>query len=297
MTRRQGSKTADAVAAIRAHHLAFDSPVVFSDPWAIHLTSAPWRMICRTRPLAWLVFRKIFGNLRPVQANVLCRARYIEDQLDRACARGVTDYVILGAGHDSFALRHAELAQIRVWEVDRHVMQEQKQRRLKHLGVRLGGQVHYVSMDFEHDSLADTLRQAGLSGEQPLFFSLLGVSYYLKEHALIEVMRSIRDYSSAGVDLVIDIRVPRECVETGYLPVFERTQRYTSRRGEAMVTSFIPHDFEAKVRDLGFDIYDVLSPKEQRARYFSNTTGDLVPSPEVYLYHLRSHAVTPCRAS
>src|SRR5207245_896589 len=85
--------------------------VVFSaDPFAIRLTSRTWRVICRSAFLHWLVVTKMLGPLRPAHGQILGRARYAEDRLDEAIKRGISQYVILGAGLDSFAFRRPDVA-------------------------------------------------------------------------------------------------------------------------------------------------------------------------------------------
>lgn len=288
MKRGKASKTADAVAAIRARHLLRDYPLVFSDPLALSLTSAVWRTICRNRLLCWLVIDKILGPLRPVQASVLARARYVEETLDVALAHQATDYVILGAGLDSYSLRQSETRHApRVWEIDHPDSQERKLTRLRNLGVVLPGNVTFIAADLARESLAMALSAHGFDTHSTAFVSLLGVSYYLPEEDLLALVETIAGYFSAGSELVMDIRVARHLIDPTYLPVFEKTERFTARRGEAMISAFDPADFIEKARSRGLACIDALSPDVLRDRYFSNRSDGLMPSPEIYLLHFR----------
>ena len=113
------SSTAEATAAVRAWHRMNHVPLIFDDPYAIEFTSRQWQIICRNKLLTRLIFDRVLKHLQPVAAEIICRARYAEDKLERAINNGVSQYVLLGAGFDSFALRRHDLAgKVRIYEVD-----------------------------------------------------------------------------------------------------------------------------------------------------------------------------------
>ncbi len=119
MEKGKPSRTAEFVAAVRAAHLLYDRPLLFEDPFALQLTSVTWRAICENRLLHWLVMKKILGALRPLHGQILARSRYAEDQLDKAISAGVRQYVLIGAGLDSFALRRQDvISSLKVYELD-----------------------------------------------------------------------------------------------------------------------------------------------------------------------------------
>jgi methyltransferase (TIGR00027 family) len=114
------------------------------------------------------------------------RSRYAEDELSKAIERGVAQYVILGAGLDSFAYRRRDLAEvIHVFEVDYPATQAWKQARLRTLGITLPSNLTFIPIDFEKQALADALRAGGYRAEKPAFFSWLGVTEYLTEEACL----------------------------------------------------------------------------------------------------------------
>jgi methyltransferase (TIGR00027 family) len=126
MRKGKASRTAEVAAAARARHCLYESPVIFHDPFALEFTS-PWRRIVVTRPLRWLVFEQLLRALRPVGAQIVARSRYAEDVLEQAIAAGVRQYVIVGAGFDSFAVRRRDAeSKLRVFELDHPNTQQAK---------------------------------------------------------------------------------------------------------------------------------------------------------------------------
>lgn len=286
MKQGQASKTAEAVAAVRARHRIYDSPLILDDPWAIELTSAAWRRICRSRMLSWLVFDRLLVALRPVQGNILARARYVEEKLDQALSDGTIQYVILGAGLDSYALRQNHPpGRLHIWEIDHPDSQAQKLVKLKALATTLPGNVQFIPADLQTTSLPEALSAHGFPFQSTTFISLLGVSYYINETALFSLLGDIAKYFASGSQLVLDIRVSKHFVATDYLATFEKTERFTRKRGEPMISDFDPSAFIARAQSMGLKLRESLSPDAQRARYFSSRHDGLIPSPEIYFLH------------
>ena len=132
MKYKQQYSTAEATAAIRAMHLLYDQPVVFNDPYALQLTSPALRRLCQNRFFRWILRRKFISeSLRPVTAQVVSRAKYAEEKLQQAMSKGISQYVIISAGFDSFCLRHPDFsAGLQVYEIDHPATQQIKQKRL-----------------------------------------------------------------------------------------------------------------------------------------------------------------------
>lgn len=118
---------------------------------------------------------------RGLRAGLVARSRFAEDELARAVAAGVRQYVVLGAGLDTFAYRnsHTEIG-LQVFEVDHSSTQQWKQQCLSEAGIPVPETLHFVPMDFERDQLAQALTQSGLRTDQPTCFSWLGVTVYLE---------------------------------------------------------------------------------------------------------------------
>jgi methyltransferase (TIGR00027 family) len=179
----------------RALHLLMDGePKVFVDEWAIKLTGDdPEALRERASTVPF-----------PRSAWVL-QSRYTEDLLADALGAGCRQYVILGAGLDSFVQRHADaLAGLRVYEVDDPPLQNWKRARLTQLGVFAPPQCVYVPCDFASQSLSEALRQAGFAADQPAFVSWLAVTQYLSQAAITETLAWVRQLGreeSVGPDL------------------------------------------------------------------------------------------------
>lgn len=288
MKRRQRSKTAEATAAVRARHLLYEKPVIFEDPFAIHLTSRVWRTICKSRILDWIICRKILGNLGPIQAQILARSRYAEDQLEKAMAVGIDQYVLLGAGLDSFVLRRRDLATtLRVYELDHPTSQQTKIHRLRQLRIDLPENLEFVAADLEEESVAEALARSTYIRRRPAFYSWLGTVHYLTRDAVFGTLGSIASLAVPGSEIVFDYRIPKTLVDPIDLPTYERIERFTARRGEPMIASFDPRTFPQEVCKLGFKLFENVSPEEQEARYFAGREDDLRPTPYSYFAHFQ----------
>ena len=289
MRAKQRSRTAEAAAAVRAAHLLYDRPVIFADPFAIRLTSRTWRVICRSAFLHWLVVTKVLKPLRPVHGQILGRARYAEDKLDDAIRRGMSQYVILGAGLDSFALRRLDLAgALRIYEVDHAATQRSKRERLADVGVRVPENLEYVSVDLENGSLQGALATSTYSPSSDAFFSWLGTVPYLTRLAFFRTLELIRSVARPGSEIVFDYGISKRLLALGDVATFERLEQFTQRRGEPLIDKHLdPETLGSEVGALGFELLENLAPEEQKARYFTNRCDDLRPLAWSYFAHFR----------
>jgi methyltransferase (TIGR00027 family) len=215
------SQTALAATVIRAMHLEFGDPVIFADRFAGILVSEKDRermlaimlelispadkhtalTIDDQRERSAFVLRAL-----PFIANSLVVYRFSENRLEAARRRGVSQYVILGAGLDSYLLRNRDApARLRVFEVDHPATQELKKNLLRRVDQNAGDGAIFVPVDFEREDLRDNLLAAGFDGEQPAFVSWLNVTGYLSREALLntlqpddDVARMIRASESVG---------------------------------------------------------------------------------------------------
>jgi methyltransferase (TIGR00027 family) len=261
---------------VRAGHLLRDRPVVFSDPYALALTSSSWRVILGNRLLNWLVTEKLLGVLRPVHGQILARARYAEECLAEAVASGVRQYVIIGAGLDSFALRHeGGNSSLSIYELDHPATQAIKRTRLARFGAARAPALVMVPVDFERATVAEALRGTTFDPGQPAFFSWLGTTHYLTEGAIFGTLRSVAGLAAKGSEIVLDFSVPQALVAPADLPAVVALRRFVERRGEPFVSQFEPGRLEEQVISLGFSHIESLSPAEQDRRYFSGRTDGL----------------------
>jgi methyltransferase (TIGR00027 family) len=266
MQQDRPSLTALRVAMSRAAHQLLDDPRVLDDPVAL-------RVIGTARAEEIRADRDRFEATlaRFLRAFLVARSRVAEGALAEAIGRGVHRYVILGAGLDTFAYRSPYPAStLRVFEVDYPATQAWKRRQLAATGIAVPESVTFVSIDFETQSLADRLRDAGFRTDQMSFFSWLGVSMYLTRAAVTRTLGYIAALPR-GSGIVFDYAVA--------LPAPSFLRRLLMRRvaavGEPWKTFFDPQSLSAELRTLGFVHTEDLGPDELNARFFSGRRDKL----------------------
>lgn len=243
------SQTARGAAIHRAVHQTLEGGVIFTDPFALSMIDEATR--------AGLDEVAADPSLRPMRLFVVARSRFSEDALARCVARGARQVVVLGAGLDTFSLRNPFTEQgVRVFEVDHPATQAWKRERLVQTGLALPSALTFAPVDFERQSLADGLAQAGFDLGRPAFFQWLGVVPYLTRPAISATLDVIAGIPASAV--VFDYTEPLE----NHLP--ERranlmaTAERAAARGEPWLSFFDPADLSALLRDKGFaDIEDV----------------------------------------
>ncbi len=257
------------VAMRRAAHQIFDNPKVLDDPIALPILGpgAEQRIRGDSR------FLSRFG--RAVRASMAARSRYAEDQLARAIDRGVRQYVILGAGLDTFAYRNPHSQpDFRVFEVDYPATQEWKRERLATAGIAIPASLTFAPVNFEHQTLAESLREAGFDSAMSAFFSWLGVTMYLERETAMGTFRFIAS-CGLGSGVTFDYIVPRETLNwTGQL-VLRAMERRVARAGEPFRTFFAPDDLRTELSGLGFRTIEDLGGAELNERYFKNRADGL----------------------
>ena len=198
------SATARRVALIRAAHQLWDSPQVLGDPVALRLVGAQ-----AGTALARGGLKKHSRLLRSLRAFLVARSRFAEDQLAQSLARGVRQYVVLGAGLDTFAYRNPHAAAgLRVWEVDHPATQAYKREQLAAAGIAVPDSTAYVPIDFRSQSLAAQLQRHGFDAQQPSFFSWLGVSMHLEPATVLDTLRWVATATPPGSGIAMDYMPP-----------------------------------------------------------------------------------------
>jgi methyltransferase (TIGR00027 family) len=265
-----------------------DDPIVFEDPFAAELTSTGWRMVLRSRLLRQVLRKTIFAGMRPVQGQILVRSRYAEEKLEEAIASGLKQYVLVGAGLDSFALRRRDLERtVHIYELDHPASQHSKQERLAELRIELPKNLEFVAVDFEQETVADALARSSFAQEQPAFFSWLGTTGYLTHEAVFQTLRSIAAFAVPRSEMVFDYLIPAKIVSPEHRLAARKVTRFVRRRGEPLITVFDPQNLGEQVSEVGFELLESLGPREQEARYFAARGDDLVPIGFSHLAHLR----------
>ncbi len=264
------SHTALRVAIRRAEHQVLDDPRVFDDPVALRIIGS----VAAAGIRAGVVNRN--QRLSPsFRSYMAVRSRFTEDELAQAVARGVRQYVILGAGLDTFAYRnvHAGVG-LRVFEVDHPATQAWKREQLDGAGIPVPSEVCFVAADFERQSLADALGAVDFDPKRPAFFSWLGVVPYLSDGAFEETLRFVAS-SPAGSGIVFDYGVARETLNPVQKKAFDALAAKVEGMGEPFRLFFAPEAMAARLAALGFQKCEDLDREALNVRYFAGRTDDL----------------------
>jgi methyltransferase (TIGR00027 family) len=287
MKYKQRYSTAETTAAIRAMHLLYDQPVVFNDPYALQLTSPALRRICLNRFFQWMLRRKsISETFRPISAQVLSRAKYVEEKLEQAVSNGISQYVIIGAGFDSFCLRRPGFsADLRIYEIDHPATQRIKRERLVEILGSSPKGVEFLAIDLEKRTIADALSDASFLKDEKAFFSWLGTVPYLSEEAVFTVLRDLAYFAARRSEIVFDYLIPTYKMTLEDRQALGRGLRIIERWGEPVKSFFDPDAFPDEVSHLGYRILENQSPAELNRRYFFGRVDNLVAHSAAYIVH------------
>jgi methyltransferase (TIGR00027 family) len=206
---------------------------------------------------------------RALRAHMVLRSRFAEDRLAAAIGRGVTQYVILGAGFDTFAVRQPAWARnLRILEVDHAGTQELKRSHLAGAGLTVPPNAGFATIDFERESLREGLLRHALSPTERTFFSWLGVTMYLPEDAIDAVLRSVAEFP-AGSEIVLTF------ASASNMP--QGVAGRAAQAGEPWLSYFEPEQIQEKLRDAGFSSVELLTPQDAKSRYFDAPSS--LPAP------------------
>ena len=296
--RTRGSRTAELVAVSRARHLLrHDRPYVFEDPHAIHLVGNRWRRILGSRVLDALFAKVLVRRLMPITTQHLTRARFAEDRLEEAAGGGVTQYVILGAGFDTFAFRRPDLG-LTVFEVDLAATIDLKRERLAHAGMECPGSLRFVPFDFEKDDLEAKLLAAGFDSGKASFFNWMGVTYYLTGDAVLDNLDRLATIGAPGSEVVFDYLIADACVPPEDRALFAAMTAFVEKRGEPMISRFDPAEAGAVLNPRGlWEVVRNESPAEHRRRYLGGRSDVPPLAPITWSLHLRKGAPSPTRGN
>jgi len=269
MQQGQGSRTADRVAERRAAHQVRDRPLVLDDPIALRVIRPEVAHELRTNPPA-----RESSLLGPyLRAFFVMRSRFAEDELAASVARGVRQYVVLGAGFDTFAYRNP-LPELRVFEVDHPATQATKRQRLADSGVGIPPSLTFVPIDFTTMTLDDALPQAGFDATKPAFFSWLGVVPYLEPPAIDTTFAFIASLP-AGSAVVFDYAIPPEALGWTSRLIFNQMAKRVAAVGEPWKTFFDPAALLVHLRQLGFTSAEDFGAEVLNRRYFAGRKDKL----------------------
>jgi methyltransferase (TIGR00027 family) len=303
MNAPDASRTAIAVAALRYYHHVHAEPKDFDDPLAgLLLSDAEKRehdersirnaVALQPELASWPAEALVnywHFRLSPYPGNILGRARYNEDLLAGAVAQGVSQYVILGAGLDTFAWRRPDLCStLTVFEVDTPNSQQFKRERLALAGLAEPDYLHFLPADFERHSIADVLSQSAFEPTQPSFFSWLGVIHYLSPRAVDDAFKSIRSVAAPGSEIVFTYIDEALFQPENQSPIVRRAFEGVAALGEPYLSGLDPANLGEKLHDLGFSLIEDLGQPEQVERYFKDRKDGLRPIFPQHFSHARA---------
>ena len=263
------SITALRVAQRRAIHQVLDQPCVLTDPVAISLLGPEF---------CYDAVREMHPFSRAFRAFMAARSRYAEDRLAASVAQGITQYVILGAGLDTFAYRNP-FPQLRVFEVDFPATQEWKRSLLATAGIVSPANLTFVPLDFEHMTLATGLAAAGFDSNRPAFFGWLGVVPYLTLAAFRATLETIAALP-AGSAVSFDYGVSPHALSVLHRISFRALARRVAKAGEPFQLLFTPEELDAELVRAGFSRWEQLGGAELNDLYFAHRSDGLkLPTP------------------
>lgn len=284
MNETKASFTAISTACKRAYHSMHDSPRIFDDFLAYHLI--PEEMQVR---MEQKLTDKQLNNLERSESCsnqtipsgsllkatiVLSRARFTEDKIEKEVKQGMKQYIILGAGLDTFAFRQPEMMKkLEVFEIDHPVTQEYKLHRLTELGWKNPSNLHFIPIDFTKENLITVLtRSSAYDSTAKSFFSWLGVTAYLTREEIFTTLNSITDVAPVGSTIVFDYLDIDAFVSEKSSPEMQKKLEFLRKIGEPMITGFNPSTLTEELANLGFRVNENMSPEDIERCYFQGRT-------------------------
>ena len=303
MNQATASRTALGVALMRAIHTRADPSPLLDDAWGDCLVPQSAKDEILDRALAALERQGIVSGtlshekmldlfLRgsPAYATVVTRSRYAEDVLLRAIENGATQYVLVGAGFDSFALRRTPAYRdVNLFEIDLPATQQLKLSRFSECGIPLPEKVSYAPADFSRANLTEVLSCTDYKKSERSVLSWLGVAMYLRDETNRLALTDIANCACSGSELVftyLDRRV-FEDDNTAGAARFREQQAVVTALGEPFLSGFRPESLRDELRDLGFDLTEDLSDEQVLKRYDPTGKNGLQPLPFSRIAHAR----------
>lgn len=284
MLENEESITAKICAFARAYHSYFNRDKVYDDYLAFDLLGNDEYEYFRD-----LTIQKLTGELANKEKmerwNIfldeyispipLSRIGYTEDKLrEFVKENGSCQYVICGAGFDSFAFRN-ENPNIEIFELDHPNTQQHKIQRIKKMEWAIPENVHFEPINFENQSIDETLINAGFNPDKKTFFAILGVSYYLALEILKKTFYRISKISTSGSLIVFDYPDDTSWKNDKTAERVKKLRTLTEGLGEKMTDGFNYEELEKTLIDSGYKVVDYQSPKQIQEKYFSNRKDNL----------------------
>lgn len=214
-----------------------------------------------------------------MRASIVARARFIEDLVAEELGHGVRQYVILGAGLDTFSIRRQETAaKLKIFEIDQPATLAWKEQRMIDLGFGIPKSLRFVPVDFETAPPWWTeLTRAGFDASQPAVVACTGVTLYLTREAILATLRQIAGFAP-GSKLAMTFILPPDLLEAEEKPMLQKAEKGARSAGTPFISFFSPGDMLALARQAGFKDVKIISGHDLARRYFAGRTDSLSPS-------------------
>jgi len=275
MTNGKPDNTAVRTALWRALHVQVDAkPYVIEDEVGLKLVApdGDWQE------------RPDMKYTKRLRASIVGRARFVEDLIIEQHEQGVDQYIILGAGLDTFAQRRPDIAsKLQIFEIDQPDTIAWKQQWLTDLGFGVPKYLHFVPVDFETSSWWEQLLKAGFDINKPAVIACTGVSLYLTKEAIIATLNQIATLAP-GSKLAMTFYLPVELLDEEDKPMQEMAEKGAGAAGTPFVSFFAPNEVLAMAKNAGFKDAKTISTRDIERYYFKDRADGLVPaSGEVFL--------------
>jgi len=291
------SRTALATSLMRAVHARRDPSPILNDPWGDRLVPQSERdrfcegilarMDSRAQALALRTPDSVLDDFflaNVAYPGVIIRSRYAEDALEDAARRGIQQYVLIGAGFDSFALRRPAFAEpLDIFEIDHPATQTFKIQRIKDCGISLTSSMHFVSADLANEDLASALARTSFRRDEPAFFSWLGVTVYLTREANLATLRAVANSGSPGSELVFTYVDQIEFVADGSRSLGHGNAAAVATMGEPYLSGFDPNEIANDLKQVGLELIEDLDGCKMSERYQRTATNPLRPAAGLHI--------------
>ncbi|MBS1486477.1 MAG: class I SAM-dependent methyltransferase [Bacteroidetes bacterium] len=269
MTSKQPDNTALRTALWRALHvLADNKPYVIEDVVGYELI----------KPEKDWPERPDMKYTKRLRASIVARARFVEDIAKEQIAKGVKQYVLLGAGLDSFAQRNIGISsQVDIYEIDQPGTLAWKKEKLIEHGYKIPNNLHFVPVDFETSSWWPELLSCGFDVHKKAVVSCTGVTLYLTKEAIIDTLRKMTALAT-GSTIAIAFYLPLEQLDKEDKPMQEIAIKGATASGTPFVSFFSVDKIKILAEEIGLKEIQIISTKEMAERYFKNRADNLVPA-------------------
>lgn len=304
MDELKAALTALGTSLVRATHTRMDPDPIFIDPWGDKLVPAEALELFRQRAVErmralnpgfvenpdaprYAILDALFP-LSPMFAEVVIRSRYTEDALRAAVSKGIKQYVLVGAGFDSFVLRRPGFARnVSVIEVDQVKTQQLKLERIAGCGLTPSMPVHFVAADFNEEDLPAVLARTPFESGERAFFSWLGVTFYLTREVNLSALRSIAVCAAPGSELVFTYLHPDAIFSDAIPEPWRSLRKYVASIGESWLSGYDPRAVAEDLHQAGFEMIEDLDGPQMLQRYGRAGTKGWSLEPLCHIVHAR----------